>query len=64
MSVSARSCRGTAPGGGWRFRFAVGGRIIGAISFVSTREDRLWPEETVSRLHLVAQMFSNVLARK
>jgi hypothetical protein len=31
---------------------------------VSTREDRLWPEETVSRLHLVAQMFSNVLARK
>ena len=43
---------------------SIGGRIIGAISFVSTREERLWPEETVGRLHLVAQMFSNVLARK
>ena len=43
---------------------SVGGRIIGAISFVSTREERLWPDETVGRLHLVAQMFSNVLARK
>ena len=43
---------------------SIGGRIIGAITFVSTRDERPWPEEMVSRLHLIAQMFSNVLARR
>jgi formate hydrogenlyase transcriptional activator len=43
---------------------SVGGRIIGAINFVSYRARRSWPQETLNRLHLVAQLFSGVLARK
>jgi PAS domain S-box-containing protein len=43
---------------------SVDGRVLGVIAFASTREARPWPEETVSRLHLVAQVFGSALARK
>jgi len=41
-----------------------GGQLISALSFNTVREERPWPDETVNRLHLVAQIFANALARK
>jgi PAS domain S-box-containing protein len=46
------------------FPISVGGRVVAAIGFASTREERPWPRETLDRLHLVAQVFSSALARK
>lgn len=42
----------------------VGGRVIGAISFASLREERAWPDDLVNRLSLVGQVFASALARK
>jgi len=42
----------------------IGGRIAGVVSFASVREGREWPRHTMDRLQLVAQVFSNALARK
>ena len=41
-----------------------GGLPIGALSFNTRREERSWPQEIVNRLQVVAQMFSNALARQ
>ncbi len=41
-----------------------GGPPAGALSFNTMRAKRTWPEEVVNRLQLVAQIFSNVLARQ
>jgi PAS domain S-box-containing protein len=41
-----------------------GGPPVGALSFNMMRSERAWPEAIVSRLQLVAQMFSNALARQ
>jgi PAS domain S-box-containing protein len=41
-----------------------GGQLIGALSFNTIQEERSWPEATVTRLQLVAQIFANALARK
>lgn len=44
---------------------AAGGEpLIGILSFNTLWNERTWPVETVSRLNLVAQIFSNALARK
>ena len=43
---------------------AGGGPVIGVLSFDDLHEDRVWPEEIVKRLTLVAQVFSNALVRK
>ena len=44
---------------------AVGGRsIVGALSFNTVQAERTWPEPLVKRLQMVAQMFSNALARQ
>ena len=37
---------------------------IGALGFNSTRAERRWPDVLVKRLQLVAQIFTNALARK
>lgn len=37
---------------------------LGALSFNSVRTERAWPEQLVERLHVVAQIFANALARK
>ena len=43
----------------------LGGRdVIGVLSFAMMREERDWPELLMKRIHLVAQVFSNALARK
>lgn len=41
-----------------------GGPLIGVLTFNTLYEKRDWPEEIVQRLQLVAQIFSNALARK
>jgi PAS domain S-box-containing protein len=44
---------------------SVGGTSpIGALCFNGTRAEREWPDELVSRLQLVAQIFANALARR
>ena len=64
MPVSARACGVTARGLAWRSRSPSAAGSSAQSASCRRVEERLWPEETVSRLHLVAQMFSNVLARK
>jgi formate hydrogenlyase transcriptional activator len=47
------------------FPLSAGGEpLIGAISFSTMRAERSWPEALVKRLQLVAQIFTNALARK
>jgi PAS domain S-box-containing protein len=44
---------------------AVGGEAsIGALGFNATRAERDWPDALVKRLQMVAQIFTNALARK
>ena len=43
---------------------AGGGPIVGALTFDAMRTGRAWPEPLVTRLTLVAQVFTNALARK
>jgi PAS domain S-box-containing protein len=47
------------------FPLSVGGESpIGAISFNTVCEERTWPEPVVKQLQLLAQVFSNTIARK
>ncbi len=47
------------------FPLAVRGETpIGALSFSDTRSERVWPEVLVTRLELVAHLFTSALARK
>jgi len=41
----------------------AGGRVIGAMTFVTTREARAWPPAVVRRLELVAGVFASALFR-
>ena len=41
-----------------------GGSLIGVLTFDTLHEGRDWPDELVKRLQLVAQIFSNALARR
>lgn len=41
-----------------------GGAPVGALTFHTVREHRLWTDSIVKRLQLVAQVFANALARK
>jgi len=43
---------------------AVGGRVIGVVTFGALREERQWPPEIVTRLRLLAEVFANALERK
>ncbi len=42
----------------------VGGTVVGALGFARLHEERTWPDELVPRLHLLADVFANVLARR
>jgi len=39
------------------------GRGLGCLTFSSTRQERTWPEATINRLSLIAQVFASALAR-
>jgi len=43
---------------------AGGGPVIGVLSFDDLKTDRKWPQKTVDRLNLIAQVFTNALSRK
>jgi formate hydrogenlyase transcriptional activator len=42
----------------------VGGHIVGAIAFAAFSETRAWPEDLVTRLKLVGEVFAQAIARK
>lgn len=42
----------------------VGGTVLGAISFVSYRYKRAWPNDFIQRLRLLGEIFANILERK
>jgi PAS domain S-box-containing protein len=46
------------------FPLVAGDKIIGTLSFDSIREECPWPEELISGLKQVAQVFANAIARK
>lgn len=41
-----------------------GSSFIGVLTFDTLREERTWPSQTVNRLKLVAQIFTNAIDRK
>ena len=43
---------------------AGGGPIIGILTFDTLKTERTWPAETVKRLTLIAQVFTNAIERK
>jgi PAS domain S-box-containing protein len=43
---------------------AGGSPVIGALNFASMREEHEWPDDLVTRLRLVAQIFAGALTRK
>jgi len=46
------------------FPVSAAGETVGALSFVTVREEREWPGFLLDALHLLAQVFANALARK
>ncbi|HKC44106.1 MAG TPA: GAF domain-containing protein, partial [Burkholderiales bacterium] len=42
----------------------VGGRVEGAIAIASLRRERYWPDQIISRLRILADVFGNALAHK
>jgi C4-dicarboxylate-specific signal transduction histidine kinase/integral membrane sensor domain MASE1 len=42
----------------------AGGRVLGALAFVTITAERTWSDELVHRLRLIAEVFANALARK
>ena len=43
---------------------AVGGDVVGALSFATVQHARRWSDEMVQRLHLVGEIFANALVRQ
>lgn len=41
----------------------VGGRIVGALSFGGLRSARTWPEEVITRLTIIGEVFASAVAR-
>jgi formate hydrogenlyase transcriptional activator len=44
--------------------FRIGGRIVGAIAFSARLETRAWPDDFLTRLTLVGEVFAQAIARK
>jgi signal transduction histidine kinase len=42
----------------------IGGVVVGAVLFSTILCERVWPQETIQRLKLVAEIFGNALERK
>jgi formate hydrogenlyase transcriptional activator len=42
----------------------AGGVVMGMMAFATIREERSWPQKLLHRLHLVAEVFANAIARK
>src|SRR6266481_5862571 len=46
------------------FPLQAGGQVFGGLAFGTLRHEREWSEQVVDRLRLIANLFSNALARK
>jgi formate hydrogenlyase transcriptional activator len=42
----------------------IGGRIVGAMAFAAFKETRAWPDDLITRLKLVGEVFAQAIARK
>ena len=42
----------------------IGKKTLGSCAFVSVRAERIWPDDLVHRMRLVAEVLAGVLARK
>jgi FixJ family two-component response regulator/signal transduction histidine kinase len=41
----------------------IGGRVIGVLSFAGLRSARTWPEEVITRLTIIGEVFANAMSR-
>jgi len=46
------------------FPIVAGDRVLGGLSFGTTRRERPWPQSTIDRLHLIAEVFAGALLRR
>jgi signal transduction histidine kinase len=56
LSLGTRSCLS--------FPLSAGGSLLGVLSFDSMQGERMWPDELVERLRLLAEVFVGALERK
>jgi formate hydrogenlyase transcriptional activator len=63
-AAEAEYCRRTGLVSHLAIPFRIGGRVIGAIAFAAHRETRTWPDNLVTRLKLVGEVFAQAIARK
>jgi FixJ family two-component response regulator/signal transduction histidine kinase len=41
----------------------IGGRVIGVLSFAGLRSARTWPDEVITRLTIIGEVFANAMSR-
>jgi formate hydrogenlyase transcriptional activator len=63
-AAEAEYCRRTGLVSHLAIPLRIGGRIVGAIAFSAHRETRTWPDDLVTRLKLVGEVFAHAIARK
>jgi len=63
-AAEADYCRRTGLVSHLAIPLRISGRIIGAIAFSASRENRSWPDDLTKRLKLVGEVFAQALARK
>jgi formate hydrogenlyase transcriptional activator len=63
-AAEAEYCRRTGLVSHLAIPLRIGGRIIGAIAFSASRENRTWPDDLTTRLKLVGEVFAQAIARK
>ena len=44
--------------------FSIDGQVAGCVAFATTRREREWPEEEVSRLQMVSRVFAGAIGRQ
>src|SRR5450755_272211 len=62
--AEAEYCRRTGLVSHLAIPLRIGGRILGAIAFSAFRKTRAWPDDLITRLKLVGEVFAQALARK
>jgi formate hydrogenlyase transcriptional activator len=63
-AAEAEYCRRTGVVSHLAIPLRIGGRIVAAIAFAAHRETRAWPDDLVTRLKLVGEVFAQAIARK
>ena len=63
-SVDARTFRAFGVKSVALFPIVAGDQLLGAVSFGTTRRERPWPQSTIDRLRLIAEVFAGALLRR